>query len=78
MSGGVGVAASDGGTGLGNTLFGADDVDDALLAGFKIEVGDAKVVAVFADGIDHVGSEGIGRLVLILGGDNVIDGGESP
>ena len=33
VGGGVGVAAGDGGAGLGDALLGADNVDDALFAG---------------------------------------------
>ena len=43
---GVRVAAGDRGAGLGDALLRADDVDDALLAGGEVEVGDAEVIRV--------------------------------
>ena len=45
---GVGVTAGNGGAGLGDALLGADDVDDALLAGWQIEESHACLGAVLA------------------------------
>jgi len=78
MGGGVGIATGDGGAGLGDALFWADDVDDALVARFDVEVGDAEVAAILAEGLDHLVGEGVGEwLVAVIGWDDVIDSGES-
>ena len=74
----MGITTSDGGAGLGDALLGADHVDDALLAGLEVKISDAEVIAVFANRIDHIGGEGISRLVLVDRGDDVVDGREGP
>jgi len=76
VGGGVGIAAGNGGAWLGDALLRADDVDDALFAGFEVEIGDAKVIAVLADRIDHFRCQWVGWLILIDGWDDVVDGRE--
>ena len=73
----VRVAARDRRAGLRDPLFGADDVDNALLAARKIEKFDSGVRAVFPQRLDH----GIGKVVAewlfaFIRGDNVIHGRE--
>ena len=53
MGRGVRVAAGDRGAGLGDALLGANDVDDALLAGGEVEKSDAVFRAIRAQGLDH-------------------------
>ena len=76
MGRGVGISTGDSRSGLGDALLGADDVHDALLARLEVEVGHAKVVAVRANGINHLSGERVGWLVLVFGGNDVIDGGK--
>ena len=74
---GVGVATGDGGARLGDALLRSDDVDDALLAAGQVEERDAGLRAVFAQRLDHVIRELVGkRFFTFVGGHNVIDGGE--
>ena len=77
VRGGVGVAAGDRGAGLGDSLLGADDVDNALLAGGEVEKGDAVFRAVLAERFDHgIGEIVTERLHALVGRHDVIDGGE--
>ena len=77
VGGGVRVAAGDGRAGLGDALFWADDVDDALFAAGDVEVGDVELFRVPGELGDHgVGERVIEGLLGLVGGDDVVDGGE--
>ena len=76
VSRGVRVTTSDGGTRLGDALLGSDNVDDALFARLEVEISDAEVIAVRADGIDHLSRKRVGWLVLIFRRNDVVDGRE--
>ena len=70
--------SGDGGAGLGDSLLGADDVDDALLAGGEVEKGDAVFGAILPERLDHGVCEVVAeRFDAFVGGDDVIDCGES-
>ena len=74
---GVGIAAGNGGAWLGDALLGADDVDDPLLAGGKVEKGHAGLGAVPAEFLDHRVGEGVReRFGALVGRDDVVDGRE--
>ena len=77
VGGGMGVAAGDGGAGLGDALLRTDHVDDALGAGRGVEEADAVVLGVLTEGLDHLLGDrvGIGFLELV-GRDDVVDRGE--
>ena len=77
VSGGVAVATGNRGAGLGDALLRSDNVNDALLAAGKAEIGDAEVLGVLVEFLDHRLGERIGkRRDLAVGRDDVIDGGE--
>ena len=68
MGGGVAVAADDGRAGKRKTLFGADDVDDALAAVVLVEIFDAEFAGVGGElarpGPDSGSSIGLARSVV--------------
>jgi len=79
VGGGVGIAAGNGGAGLGDALFRADDVDDALFSRGDVEEGDAEVGTILAEFLDH----GVRQSVLkglhpLVGGHDVVDRGKGP
>ena len=77
VRGGVGVAAGDRGAGLRDTLFGTDDMNDALLAAGKIEEGNSGFGAVLTEFLHHGVGERVGEgLGSLVGRYDVIDGCE--
>ena len=77
VSGGMGVTAGDRGAGLGDTLLGADDVDNALIARGKVEECNAGLGAVFSEFLHHRVGERIGEgFRTLVGRNNMIDSGE--
>jgi hypothetical protein len=77
VRGSVGVAAGDGGAGLGDALLRSHDVDDALLAALQVEVSDAKLLGILAQGLDHLSGERVSEgLRLHVSGHDVIHRGE--
>jgi len=52
VRGGVGIAADDGLTGLGDAEFGADDVDDALMLAVHVKETDTEFSAIAFEGIE--------------------------
>ena len=76
---GVRVAADDGHAGLGDAEFGADDVDDALLARVDVVELDAEVGAVLAQRGDLRGGDLVDDVEAAFdgGGHVVIDGGDA-
>ena len=74
---GVRIAAGDGRAGLGDALFGSDDVDDALLSRRDIEKGHPEVGAIFAQLLDHRVGEGVLEgFDPLVGRDDMVDGGK--
>ena len=61
---GVGIAAGDGRARLGDALFGADHVHDALLPAAEIEIGDSELLRVPAQFLDHVVRERVGEWLI--------------
>ena len=76
---GVRVAADDGHAGLGDAEFGADDVDDALVARVDVVELDAEVGAVLAQRGNLRGGDLVEDVEAAFdgGGDVVIDGGDA-
>ena len=72
MRRGVAVTADDGHAGEGETLFRADDVDDALPAVEFIEVLDAELASVLGHGLDLQPALGIVDAVAAVGGGDVV------
>ena len=76
VRGGVRVPAGDRGARLGDALLRADDVDDPLLPGREVEVGDAEVIGIRPQRLHHFRRQRVLRSVLVHRRDDVIDGGE--
>jgi hypothetical protein len=76
---GVRVAADDGHAGLGDAEFGADDVDDSLLARVDVVELNVEVGAVFAQGVDLRGGDLVEDVEASFngGGNVVIDRGDA-
>ncbi len=77
VGGGVGVSAGDGCARLGDSLFGTDDMDNALFSRGDVEESDSKIGAIFAEFLDH----GVGQGVLegldpLVSRDDMVDRGE--
>src|SRR5699024_1480829 len=84
VGGGVGVAADDGGAGLGEAQLRADDVDDALLDVAHRVQADAELLRVGAQGgdlgaggrlgdeLDGTAGRAVGGYVVVLGGDGEV------
>ena len=73
------IAAGNGGSWLGNSLFGPDDMDDALLSAGKIKKGDPIFFAILPQRLDHFIGELIGkRFLAFIGRHDVIDSGKRP
>jgi hypothetical protein len=66
VGGGVRVAADDGAAGLGGAEFGADHVDDALVAVLHVEELDAELGAVLTQRVDLRGGDLVGDDEAVL------------
>ena len=77
MRGSVGIAASNRGARLSDSLLWSDDVNDALFTRAQVEISYPKVIAIFLECLHHFRRERILRGVLVDGGDDVIDRGKS-
>ena len=77
VRGGVAVTAGDGRAGLRDALFWADDVHDALLAAAQAEVGDAELLGILVQLLDHLFGQRIGeRRHLAVGRHDMVHGRE--
>ena len=76
---GVAVAADERDAGLRQAHLGPDDVHDPLAGVAQVEQADAELAAVAFDGRHHLFGQAVGEGAgLVIGGDDVVDGGQRP
>ena len=76
---GVAVAADERDARLREAQLGPDDVHDPLAGVGQVEQADAELAAIAFDGRHHLLGQAVGeRAGLVIGGDDVVDGGQRP